>query len=117
MISTTVVAFVLCIGGGMAGCSSSSKATNYSGLADMHGPNPVHINTTNWALHLVLSKPMWGDATLQQTVADFTQEAKQAGASKVSIVQSDEWKLWWILPPFSLIVTPVRGNVAGDAIP
>lgn len=98
-------------------CSMSSKATNYSGLADMHGPNPTHINTTNWALHLFLSKPLVGDATLDQTVADFTSEAKKAGATKVRIVQSDEWKLWWILPPFSFIVTPVRGIVAGDAIP
>ena len=100
-----------------AGCSSSSKATNFNGLADADGPKSTHINTTNWALNLFfVVKPIAGDASLQQTVADFTKEAKESGASKVRIVQSDEWLLWWIFPPFSFIVTPMRGNVAGDAI-
>lgn len=115
MRTVPLILLVLVMGVG-SGCSMSSKATNFNGL-DVASSKPVaHINTTNWALNLVLVKPIVGDASLQQTVADFTQEAKQAGATKVQIVQSDEWKLWWIFPPFSLIITPVRGNVAGDAI-
>jgi hypothetical protein len=101
----------------LAGCALSSKATDFSGLKSVDGANPVHINMTKYALHLGVIWPMLGDARLYQAVADFTKEAKKLGATKVRIVQSDETRLWWILPPISLIVTPAWTNVAGDAVP
>ena len=99
-----------------AGCSISSKATDFSGLKGLDGDKVTHINTRNYAVHLFITKPLWGDATLQNTVKNFTEEAKKTGASKVRIVQSDEWTMWYLLPPLTLIFTPVTVDVAGDAI-
>jgi hypothetical protein len=99
-----------------AGCSISSKATDFSGLKGLDGDKVTHINTRNYAVHLFITKPLFGDATLQKTVKDFTEEAKKTGASKVRIVQSDEWTMWYLLPPLTLIFTPVTVDVAGDAI-
>ena len=100
-----------------AGCSISSKATDFNGLKGLDGDKVTHINTRNYAVHLLITRPLFGDATLQNTVKDFTKEAKAAGATKVRIVQSNEKVFWWILPPFTLILTPVTTDVAGDAIP
>ena len=99
-----------------AGCSISSKATDFSGLKGLDGDKVTHINTRNYAIHLFLTKPLFGDATLQNTVKNFTEEASKTGAKKVRIVQSDEWTLWYLLPPLTLIFTPVTVDVAGDAI-
>jgi hypothetical protein len=38
--------------------------------------------------------PFRGDATLEGTVRNFTKEAKEEGAARVRIVQSDETILW-----------------------
>jgi len=35
----------------------------------------------------------------------------------VRIVQSNEFTLWYLLPPLTLIFTPVTVDVSGDAIP
>ena len=101
----------------LAGCAMTSKATNFSGLRSVDGRDPVHINTTKYALHFLVAFPLLGDATLNKTVAEFTEEARKLGSSQVRIVQSDETRLWWILPPITLLVTPAWTNVAGDAIP
>jgi hypothetical protein len=82
----------------LSGCALSSKSNDFSGLKSVDGANPVHINLTKYALHLGVVWPMLGDARLDQAVADFTKEAKKLGATKVRIVQSDETRLWWILP-------------------
>lgn len=113
---SAMMMLVLIMGVG-AGCSISSKATDFSGLKGMDGDKLTHINTRNYAVHLFITKPLWGDATLENTVKSFTDEAKKSGATKVRIVQSDEWTMWYLLPPLTLIFTPVTVDVAGDAIP
>ncbi|MGE0644477.1 MAG: hypothetical protein AB7P24_12485 [Nitrospira sp.] len=57
-----------------------------------------------------------GDASLDGAVEEFTKAAKQVGADRVRIVQSDETTLWWIFPPISFFFTPKLTNVAGDAL-
>jgi hypothetical protein len=103
--------------GAAAGCSISSKATDFSGLKGLDGDKVTHINTRNYAVHAFITKPLFGDATLQNTVKNFTEEAKKNGATKVRIVQSNETTMWWLLPPLTLLLTPVTVDVAGDAIP
>jgi hypothetical protein len=69
------------------------------------------------AIHTILGKnPIWGNASLEKTVADFTAAAKAQNATKVRIVQSDSTKWLFIFFPISLLVTPVTSNVAGEAI-
>ncbi|HBF35255.1 TPA: hypothetical protein DDW35_11910 [Candidatus Sumerlaeota bacterium] len=98
-------------------CSSTSTATNFNGLTTPNGKPIAHQSTSNVALHLLFSTPLWGDATLEGTVADFTDAAKQGGAKKVSIVQSSVTTWWFIFPPFTLVLAPVTSNVAGDVLP
>jgi hypothetical protein len=111
-----MVALVLVMGVA-AGCSISSRATDFSGLKGMDGDKVTHVNTRNYAVHLFVTQPFIGDATLQNTVKSFTEEAKKTGATKVRIVQSNETTMWWLLPPLTFILTPVTTDVAGDAIP
>jgi hypothetical protein len=113
----SAMAMLVLIMGVAAGCSISSKATDYSGLKNINGDKVTHINTRNYAVHAFITKPLFGDATLQNTVKSFTEEAKKTGATKVMIVQSNETTLWWLLPPLTLLLTPVTVDVAGDAIP
>jgi len=108
-----VVLAILLVAG--AGCTMTKTADNFNGLTTFDGKTPTHINTTNYAIHLLFTRPLVGNATLQQTVADFTAAAKAAGASRVRIVQSRPMVLWFIFPPITFIVQPVITNVAGDA--
>lgn len=115
--SAMVMVMLVLVMGVAAGCSISSRATDFSGLKNINGDKVNHIHTRNWAVNLFIANPLWGDATLQNTVKDFTAEAKKAGATKVSIADSSEKVFWWALPPFTLILTPVVTSVSGDAIP
>jgi hypothetical protein len=71
---------------------------------------------TKVALHFGVVVPFIGDASLEGAVRDFTKEAKNEGAERVRIVQSNETTLWWVLPPVSFILTPRFTNVAGEAL-
>jgi hypothetical protein len=99
-----------------AGCSISSTASDLRGIKGMDGDKLTHINTRNYAIHLFMTKPLWGDATLNATVQSFADEAKKAGATKVRIVQSDENTMWYLIPVLGFIFTPISTNVAGDAL-
>ena len=100
-----------------AGCSSTTVAKDFSGLKTTEGQPMAHLSTSNVAIHLFLGKkPVWGNASLEKTVADFTTAAKAENASKVHIVQSSQQKWWFLFFPFTLLVTPVTSNVAGEAV-
>lgn len=109
----TMLALVM---GAAAGCSMSSVATDLRGIKGMDGDKLTHINTRNYAIHLFMTQPILGDATLHNTVQIFADEAKKSGATKVRIVQSDVWTMWYLLPPLTMIFTPVAVDVAGDAL-
>ena len=110
---TVALGLVLVLG---AGCSMTTKATDFNGLATPDGA-ASHVSTTNIAVHVLFSRPGLGDATLPTTVSDYTSAAKESGASEVRIVQSNVTTYWWVFPPFSFVIHPVVSNVAGDAIP
>ena len=100
----------------VTGCSTTTVAKDFNGLSTPAGA-AEHLSTSNIAIHLLFgTKPLWGDASLEKTVSDFTAQAKAQGANKVNIVQSNVTKLWFIFPPISFFVTPVFSNVAGDAV-
>lgn len=100
-----------------SGCSSTTVAKDWNGLSSPDGNTLGHLSTSNVAVHLIFGKkPKWGNASLEQTVSDFTAEAKAQGASKVRIVQSSKRAWWFIFPPITFFVTPVTSNVAGEAI-
>jgi hypothetical protein len=100
----------------LSACTLSSKASDFNGLRDIDNSIPTHINSTHYALQLFVTVPFIGDASLKTAVSEFTREAKELGATRVRIVQSDTTRLWWILPPLSFIFTPSWTNVAGDVL-
>lgn len=112
----SAMTMLVLIMGVAAGCSISSTASDLRGIKGMDGDKLTHINTRNYAIHLFMTKPLWGDATLNSTVQSFADEAKKHGATKVRIVQSDESTMWYLIPILGFIFTPVATNVAGDAL-
>lgn len=101
----------------LSGCGSTKTATEWNGVGSPDGKVLGHLSTSKIALHLFVGKqPLAGDASLQQTVSDFTAAAKEHGASQVRIVQSSSRAWWFIFFPFTLLITPVTSNVAGEAI-
>ena len=99
-----------------SGCSTSTVAKDFNGLGTPAG-KAVHVSTSNVGLHWLMgASPISGDASLEKTVADFTAAAKKEGASKVQICQSSSTKWWWVFFPFTILLTPITSNVAGDAI-
>lgn len=110
-------ALMLAFGIALSGCSTTKTAKDWNGVSSPDGTPVGHLSTSNIAMHLILGKkPTWGNASLEKTVSDFTAAAKAQGASKVRIVQSSSTSWWFVFFPFSLLVTPVTSNVAGDAI-
>ena len=100
----------------LTGCATTKHAREFNGLTTPDG-DAYHLYTTKIALHFLVGLyPLIGDASIEGTVADFTAAAKEDGASQVRIVQSDKFNWWFVFPPFSLLLTPVSSNVAGDAI-
>jgi|SRR4026207_65881 hypothetical protein len=112
----SAMTMLVLIMGVAAGCSISSTASDLRGIKGMDGDKLTHINTRNYAIHLFMTKPLWGDATLNTTVQSFADEAKKHGATKVRIVQSDENTMWYLIPVLGFIFTPIATNVAGDAL-
>ena len=101
----------------LTGCSSTKYATTFNGMSTPAGKPIAHASTSNMAIHLLLGKkPVWGNATLDQTVSDFTAAAKAQGGKEVQIVQSSSQAWWFLFFPFTLLVTPVTSNVAGDVL-
>ena len=100
----------------LSGCASTQVAKNFNGLSTADGQPIAHLSTGHIALHVLGKKPLLGDASLESTVADFTENAKSHNASKVNITSSSTLKLWFIFPPISIFITPVISNVSGDAL-
>ena len=108
---------VLMLGVYAAGCSSTTVARDFHDLSSPDGKPIAHLSTSNMAIHLLVGKkPLMGNASLEQTLSDFTAAAKAQDATKVRIVQSSRRNWWFLFFPFTLLVTPVTSNVAGEAI-
>ncbi|MCR9141329.1 MAG: hypothetical protein NXI24_03695 [bacterium] len=93
---------------------TSSTAAQFNGTTTPDGAPRVYQHTTNYALHLGLGIfPIVGNATVESSVHSFTADGRKAGGSKVQITNMDYDSLWYILPPFSLIFTPVITDTYG----
>jgi hypothetical protein len=112
----SAMAMLVFVMGVAAGCSITDTAGDLRGIRGVDGDKLTHINTRNYAINLFMTKPIWGDATLNATVQSFADEAKKVGATKVRIVQSEESVMWYFPPLLGFIFTPVYANVAGDAL-
>ncbi len=115
-IARTLVFFILFGTIFLTGCAVTKHAKDFNGLTTPDG-DAYHLNTSKYALHFLFGFfPLIGDASIEQTVSDFTTAAKEDGASQVRIVYSDKFNWWFIFPPFTFLLTPVSTTVIGDAI-
>lgn len=98
------------------GCSFVDHVKNdkFNGITDLDGNAVDHLNVGRLGLNFFVSAPFIHDASLDATVDELTEEATAAGKKKVRIVQSGSSTYWWVLPPFSLILTPAYSEVAAD---
>ena len=97
------------------GCVFHTRCENLNGLTNNDGEEIVYQETSIIALHTIFG--VWSmieDASLTNTVDQFTLQATEAGDTNVRITQSGGTNFWWVLPPLSFIVTPVTSYVAGD---
>ena len=54
-------ALLMLVMGVGTGCSISSVASDPRGIKGVDGDHLTHINTRNYAVHLFMTKPIWGE--------------------------------------------------------
>jgi len=77
-VSLSLLCCLLCVMLSMTGCSSATYSRDFNGLTTPDGKPIAHLSTSNVAVHVLFKEPIWGDATLPTTVADFTQDRYRA---------------------------------------
>ena len=95
-------------------CVSHSHESDLSGVAGIRGEPIEYQTTTTWGLHGLFVWPLWGDAKSNTTIRAFAKEASDRGASRMRIVEVSSSTYWYILPPISFFIHPVRTTVEGD---
>lgn len=102
------IAGLLAISVTFSGCTFTEVASNPAGAK-------THVNTTGIGLKLFFSETLAGSPTIDHALDACADEAKQQGADKLTVVQSNSSNLWWLLFPLTVAVNPVITNVAADA--
>ena len=102
-----------------SGCTLHTHASDFSGVAGIRGEPIEYQVTTSWSLRGLYVFDLWGDASTESTIAEFTEEASQRGATRIDVTQSKTSVYWYMLPPISFFICPVatyvQGNVEGSA--
>lgn len=96
------------------GCVTHTHCTDVSGVPDLRGEPVEYQKSTSWALHGLFVFPLVGDATLENTVREFTVEASGRGGKRMDISESSTTTWWFILPPLSFFLHPVVTEVGGN---
>ncbi|MCB1172023.1 MAG: hypothetical protein KDK39_00585 [Leptospiraceae bacterium] len=100
----------------LAACETTSYARKFvvEGATTPEGRPRGYQSTTTRALHLALGvQPLLGDASLDQAIANFEKEARKKNAKSTRITNVDRTNLWFILPPFSFLISPVFTEING----
>jgi hypothetical protein len=91
-----------------------AESADFNGHTSASGRQLSHVNTTSFAIHLLGSRPLIGNATFDHTMQEHSKKVGETGATHQRVVQSGVSKWWFIFGPFSIIFTPVWTNVASD---
>lgn len=96
------------------GCVFNTRCTDLNGLTDNDGQEIVYQQTSIVAIHAIFGLwPLIEDASLTNSVNEFTAQAADAGDTRMRIAQSSGSNYWWVLPPLSFLFTPVTADIAG----
>lgn len=98
-------------------CSTTEKIKKFNNTSTPMGKPKYYQTTTNVALQfffgIVPIHEKLGNSSFEQTLDDFTEDATKNKASKVHIIQRETTRYWYILLPFSIILTPVSTELTG----
>ncbi|MCG9873493.1 MAG: hypothetical protein MH321_01760 [Leptospiraceae bacterium] len=98
----------------VANCTSTKSAKRFSNIDTPDGKPATFQSTTNLGINLlIVVYELQDKASLDNTVNDFTLAARKEKASKHMITDTSCNPWWFILPPFSLVITPVSCTVSG----
>ena len=100
----------------LTGCSTTNIDCKYD-VSTTHGQPIAYVSTSRLGFHWFGTYPAFGNAAPTKTFSEFNVEAKRLKGSKVQVVQSNRTRYWIVYFPFSLILTPVTSEVAGDVLP
>lgn len=98
----------------LSGCASHTHASKFNGVAGIRGEPVEYQQTNTWAIHALWIYPLIGDASIENTVNEFSLEAKKHGATRINIEETSSFTYWFIFPPFSFVVHPVNTTIGGN---
>jgi hypothetical protein len=108
---TLLVPFLLAF---LPACVSHSHITKFNGVDGIRGEPIEYQTTTSSAFHFLFIFGLFGDASKDHTIDEFTKEASARGATRVRITQTSNSTYWYIFPPLSFIFHPVQQTVEGE---
>lgn len=100
-------------------CVTNVRSTQMARVETEGGGRPrAFQNTTTYAIHLVFGRwRLVGDGQTGAGVENFISRARGSGDDKVDITNVNTSIYWWVLPPFSFILTPVVTDAYGFVYP
>ncbi|HMV46104.1 MAG TPA: hypothetical protein PK079_20660 [Leptospiraceae bacterium] len=108
---------ILLITSVLINCSTTTKVKQFNNTTTPMGKPKYYQTTTNIAVHfffgLIPIHDKLGNSSFEQTLDDFTDDAVKNRAPKVHIIQRETTRYWYILLPFTIILTPVSTELTG----
>ena len=109
-----IILTLLCTLAFTINCSSTKTAKRFSNIDTPDGKPVTFQSTTNLGVNfLIVAYELYDKASLDNTVNDFTIAARKDRATKHMITDTSCNPWWFILPPFTLVLTPVSCTVSG----
>ena len=98
----------------LSGCSFHTHADKFSGIAGINGEPVEYQQTNTWALHALWIFPIVGDASIENSVNEFSIEARKRRATRINIEETSSFTYWFVFPPFSFLIHPVNTTISGN---
>lgn len=101
----------------LARCTTVDRGWNTNGLATPGGRPRTFQATTTFAIHLGCGYvPLWGDASIEGSIAQYTGKAREVGAVRYEItnVEAENYCMGILgLTILPIIITPMKTTVYG----
>lgn len=98
----------------LSGCSFHTHANKLNGVTGINGEPVEYQQTSTWALHALWKYPLAGDASIENSVSEFSLEARKRGATRINIEETSSFTYWFVYPPFSFLIHPVNTTIGGN---
>ncbi len=105
-----------CLVMALNGCASTARVTDFKGLSTPEGTPVAHVYVSKTGLHLFGRIPLIGRSSIEDTARRFFVTARTLNGENVRIVYSNKTVWWFVLPPFTFILSPVTTTVSGDVL-